>query len=237
LITQRGNQFAPGVRFGTIRLADVVEHELGEGLIAFPSFDSSEVYYRTLDAPGELRAVPITGGASRVVARFPGAIALGVAGPDGPHVMIERDGIFEGWRAGDRGPESEGVAGLVSPAPSGGWRIVVEPERAYRVRFVAPDSPLSATAFTAISHTQSNPWLDDHHVVLIDDTGQYAIFDVATGTSTRRVAGAYEEGDVSKLIGTRERTMLPDGRFVEMGGSDRPARQLIRNFGDRPWRP
>jgi len=185
LIAQRDDP-AGGAVIEAIHVVDGGEQVLATGILPFASFDGSQVMFRTVDRGDELRAVPIGGGPERVIARLPGTIALGGAGPDGAHVLVEREGRLEGWRVTPDGKlEDEGAPGLVIPAPSGGWRMVQIPGEAatFRILLIPPGTPLSAPARELTVVSIYNSWIDDHRIAVVRDH-QFQIVDATTGEIT-----------------------------------------------------
>ena len=155
----------------TLRIADGAITTLAQGFSAFPSFDNQRVYFRGPDSLSRLMMVPITGGPATFVATLPGAIMHGTDGPDGEHLGIETNpGVIEAYRVVNGKVEAEGAPGLVTVAPTGGWRAVTilfqrsGVDARSRLLLVPPGAPLSAPSKELSVGSIYNMWIDDHRI-------------------------------------------------------------------------
>jgi hypothetical protein len=215
-----------GVKVISIELGDGTAHAIASGRGPFPSLDGKLVYARAADDPRRLVRVPIGGGEPVTIAELPATIVRGAAGPDGLHVELERDGRLEGWSVDDHGTLApEGVAGLVVPAPSGGWRAIVLPGRSnLAIQLVPPGAPLTQPTQTLAS-TFSPTWLDDHRLGYAI-AGRFRAFDVRSGESADLIAAP---PDYTPAV------LAPDGKHWYLSDAvGEVSRHVITNFATRP---
>jgi hypothetical protein len=237
LIAQRNDPYENGELIESIDVETDREQVLGSGLDAFPSLDGERVYFRPADLAhgGELHAVSIHGGSDSQIARFPGQIVLGVGARDGVHVIIQRDDLrYEGWKiASDGAPAPEGVAGLVMPSPTGEWIAVQVPDTLFRIDLFPRGAPLDhPTASFAVDSIYPR-WVDDTHIGAAVD-GRLKVVDVTR--LGQKDAATILANSPERLRPSPLGIVGPGGRWaaIEFGGTVK--RQLISNFGARPWR-
>jgi hypothetical protein len=213
----------------TIRHGEHAPHRLALGSLVAVSADDRRVYFHPIDRPGELRVVPIDNGASTLVAQLPGHILRGAEASDGFHVVVESDHVIAGWRVPATGPaEPEGTAGLVMPAPTGGWRAVLVVGEGLRLQLVPPDG--GAVREVAIQPDRVT-WVDGTTLAVTEPCDGFkscpATLDVRTGTFTRLAPPI----DAALVV------VAGDGvHWVTSDAEGRPQRQVVANFGARPWR-
>ena len=202
---------------------------LAHGWEAIPSLDGRTVYFAGIDDPDTLYAVPATGGTPVRVASVPGRIQFGIAGPDGVHVSVMLgDGTIAGFRVDGPRVERE-EAGLVSVAPTGGWRAVTVYDDTIlytgaQLVVVPPGGTLDHPAHRIDVSSIHNVWLDDHRIGY--GAGDHAeVLDVRTGAITTLPAHDTWPFTVS---------VAPDGEHVLGSIVDAHfTRHVITNFGDR----
>jgi Tol biopolymer transport system component len=207
---------------------------IASGYAPFPSIDGKRVYFRPATTPNQLAMVPIGGGPATIVASVPGTIMFGVDGPDGAHLGVEtRPGAIEAFRVVSGRAEPEGVPGIVTVAPDGGWRAVTilfersGAESRSRLQLIPPGTPLSAPSHELETGSVINPWLDDRRISYCVAAG-CRILDVVAGTTTEVPAWAnfYQ----------RLAIVMPDGkRVVDSLTVSRLTRHLVTNFDAWPW--
>ncbi len=212
-----------------ITVAGGVERTVARGSLPFWSLDQRRIFFQDPEHPEQLRAIGIDGHGASLVATLPGTILDGRDGPDGQHVQIDRGGAPEAWRIrSDGGMVSEGVAGLVVPAPHGGWRAVQSIEHTkFRLRLIAPGFVLSNPSREIVSDSPINPWIGDTQLSYLLD-GALHVIDVEAG------------GDVVVLAAPRRtHAVLAADRmhWFDVGNFATVTRHQLVNFADRPWRP
>ena len=217
----------------TVRLRDGAITVLAPGYTGFPSLDNTRVYFRSEAASNVLMVVPIDGGPATVVASLPGAIMSGADGPDGQHLGIEtRPGVVEAYRVAGGHAEAEGAPGLVTVAPSGGWRAVTVlfaksgGDAPARLLLIPPGAALSAPSRELEVGSVYNLWLDAHRIGYCGD-GRCHVLDVATGVAQDVPAYPrfYEHGAI----------VTPDGaHIVDSEVVSRITRHAVVNFDAWP---
>jgi protein kinase-like protein/WD40 repeat protein len=217
-----------------IATGDGGEHALTPGRRPFPSLDGRRVLFGAADGAPRLLAIPIGGGAVTTVADLPGPLVRGADGPEGPELLISRDGGLEAWRlTRDGRVEPRGVAGLVIPAPSGGWSAVETFDNpnhiANRLWLVPPggtlDPPPGGPAI--VPESERPTWLDDHRIAYAAH-GAFHVVDATTGAEVATLPGP-DWGQRAVLAA--------DGvHWYDLQLISHITRHLIANFGDRPWR-
>ena len=212
----------------TVRIADGAIKRLARGTAPFPARDGRRIYFATEEAPGTLFAIGVDGGPVATVATFDGRISQGLDGPDGQHVLVQTAGEqFVGYRVTlDGRIAREHPSGLVSPAPSGGWRAVTVPGPHWRteLRLVPPGSPLETPRETLAIVSAQVTWLDDHRIGYCRASdGACVIHDLASGAVTSLgAAGSYMA------------TVARDGvRVFDMEMVGRVTHHVITNFDRR----
>jgi hypothetical protein len=200
--------------------------DIAPGFALFASRDGKRVFLATPTSGSELRAVPIEGGASVAIATLPQIIARGVEATDGLHVGLVSQGDV-GWRITGGVAEREADEGAISPAPSGGWRVLaIVRDAGVTLRVVPPGAPLERGHELRSSGFHLT-WLDDHRFAYFVDQSVH-VYDVADG-SDREAFKATNAGPAARLS--------PDGtRWIDFGESPYTERSIIDNFADRPWR-
>ena len=204
--------------------------KLAPGRLPIVAANSTRITFTPLDDPTALHEVAITGGAVTPLAKLPGKIVEGAVGLDGFHVLVDRDGVMEGWKVNNDGTVvSDDVAGLVIPAPSGGWRAVAarQDDGNVRVTFVPPGAALDAPSGEVVARSFSLRWIDDTRFGYCDLHVSCHILDVTTKTDLRLTElGAGYLHAIASLDGAR---------WYSHGIRGRVTRHVIRNFGTRPW--
>ncbi len=200
---------------------------LAAGYAPFPSRDGTRIYFAGNDATDTLFAVPIAGGTPTPVAKLPGTIVGGNAGPDGLHVAIERASVESAaYRIVDGVAQPEGAPGLVSVALVGGWRAVTVHKSVTEAELdlVPPGAPLDQPRTRLQIASRSNRWLDDHRIGYCDDD-RCRIYDVTTAKAT----------DVAKAPGmSLMAAFAADGSYVlSCQTVGHVTRHVIANFGER----
>jgi Tol biopolymer transport system component len=217
----------------TVRIRDGAINVLAPGFTGFPSLDNTRVYFRNFETSNVLMTVPIDGGPPTTVASLPGTIMSGVDGPDGPHLGVEtRPGVVEAYRIVDGHVEAEHAPGLVTVAPSGGWRAVTVlfaktgSEAPARLLVVPPDTPLSAPTRELAVSSVYNLWLDDHRIGYCAE-GACHVMDVITG--------ATEDVPVYPKFYEHGAIVTPDGKhIVDSLEVSRITRHVLANFDAWP---
>jgi serine/threonine-protein kinase len=209
-----------------IDAATGAERALVRGYFPFVSLDGKTVYFRAPDAPGRLQRIALAGGNASTVAELPGRIVVGFDALDGQHVELDRDHHLASWRvAPDGAVSSDGVDGVVVPAPLGGYRYVETPDDDhFTLRIVPPGQPLSAGRELAAT-SSVNTWLDDHRLAYADDDA-FHVVDVTTGDELATVAAPGHGGVLA--------VMARDGEhWFDSKSVSRVTRHVIANFGER----
>ena len=212
-----------------ISTRDGTERTLAYGSCGFLSHDERRVLFTTVDGERRLQSIPVEGGPVTTIAKLPGALAAGADGPDGAYLEIRRDGhTTEAWHVGlDGNLEPLGVAGLVIPAPSGGWRLVRWFDGYNHLRFIAPGEPLTTSAHDVSGESRRPTWLDDHRVAYAAHKAIHVV-DVTTGAEVATSPGP-DWGELAVIAA--------DGaRWYQLVLVGHVTRHLIDNFADRPWR-
>jgi hypothetical protein len=209
------------------------ELDLAPGIAPSLSRDGKRVLFHDEVDDHVLREVSIDGGAVRAIATLPYAIVNQVIdAEDGIHLWLAHDTI-DGWLVtADGNARAEGVAGLVHPAPSGGWRAVVTPGAPdFRVRFVAPGQPLSAPGPEIRSGLNFNTWLDDHTFAYATVDAGFESVDVTAIDQRTRIGGAGRAilGGIGRPGYDRRHWFT-----LQLGGTTQ-RRELV-NFDARPWK-
>jgi serine/threonine protein kinase len=227
LVATRMDGYEPMVV--AIALSDFSERTLARGEALAVTDD--EVIVRASEDPRVLRAISLAGGQTRSIATLPARVVRAADGPDGVHVELDRDGASEAWLVGpDGGLSPEGVAGLVMPAPSGGWRVV-EASSGVEVtlRFAPPGRALSEPAFERAATWGTPAWVDNDELAYCDLAACHRIH-VATGRDVEITA--------FERPGNRPITASRDGKHWYMTSYvGHVTRHLITNFAERPWAP
>jgi Tol biopolymer transport system component len=222
---------------GTILVIDTVagtDRELAPGHLPFPSLDGKTVYFRAIDDPARLMAIPLAGGTAKPIATLPGRIVLGVDGPDGQHVMVdEPEHHLVSNRIGPDGTLTDEGAHWVVPAPHGGWRFWQRPGNDLELRVIAPGKPLGSMDCVFTVESQINQWLDDHHLaylLTVDDRETWHVLDVRTCTDDKPRIETFDVGDNGLNA-----VLAPDGKhWFTTKSVSRVTRHLARNFASRP---
>ncbi len=222
---------------GMLLVIDTVagtDRELAPGRLPFPSLDGKTVYFRAVDDPAHLMAIPITGGTPKLIATLPGRIVLGVDGPDGQHVMVdEQEHHLVSNRVGPDGTLTDEGAHWVVPAPHGGWRFWQKPGLEIELRVIAPGKPLGSMDCVFTVESQINQWLDDHHLAYlstVDNHETWHVMDVRTCADANPLIETFDVGDNG-----RGAVLAPDGEhWFTTKSVSRVTRHLARNFASRP---
>ena len=204
-----------------IATRDGSERVLADGRVPFPTLDGRRVLFGSVDAPYALWSVPIDGGVPAMVARLPGRMLLGVDGPDGAHLVVDRDGRDDSLHVtADGRVEPDGADGLVIPAPSGPWRAIMSYD-ALGMRFVL-EAPGAATL--ELHGTTTPTWLDDHRFGYAR-SGQFHVVDVTRGAEVETIPGPRV---------TSSAALAADGvRWFRTRELHRVTRRAVVDFGDR----
>ena len=213
-----------------IETSSFTERVLAPGEAMFVNH-AGDVIFRASSDPRVLQAIPLDGGAITTLATLPATIVDAADGPDGMHVELDGDGTGEAWLVTRDGAASpEGVAGLVIPAPAGGWRVVrVTSGVAMTLRFVPPGRPLSSPAFERPAAWGQPTWLSDHEFAYCELTACHRL-DVRSGRDVETTA--------IDPPGKRPITVNSDGkRWFLTSYVGHVTRHLITNFATRPWAP
>ncbi len=232
---------APGV----VLVIDTVtgtDRVLTPGRLPFPSLDGKTVFFRAVEDPQQLMAIPIAGGTPTTVAKLPGRIVLGVDGPDGQHVMVdEEEHHLVSNRVGPDGTLTDEGAHWVVPAPSGGWRYWQKPGAQIELRVIAPGKPLGSMDCVFTVESLVNQWLDDHRLaylntIEIDVDGKpesrevWHILDVRTCTDDKPKIDRIDVGSFGPNA-----VIAGDGaHWFTTKSVSRVTRHVARNFGSRP---
>jgi hypothetical protein len=216
----------------TVGLADGAITVIARGYTGFPSFDGKRIYFRNPDAANVLMVVPIDGGSTTAVATLPGTIMQGVDGPDGQHLAVESGvGVVDAYRVVAGHAEAEGAPGLVTVAPSGGWRAVTllfaktGGNTSARLLLIPPGAALSAPRTELAVSSVYNLWLDDHRIGYCND-GSCHVLDVTAGTT--------EDVPVYPKFYEHGAVVTPDGKhIVDSFEVARITRHAITNFDAR----
>lgn len=211
----------------TLHVATGAVVPLAAGYAPFPSRDGKLIYFAGNDATDTLFAVPIAGGTPTVVAKLPGPIVSGNAGPDGLHVAIERASVESAaYRIVEGVVEPEGGPGLVSVAPDGGWRAVTVRKSVTEaeLQLVPPGAPLDRPRVRLQVASTHNRWLDDHRIGYCTDD-ECRIYDVTTDRAT----------DVAKApaMALMSTFALDGAHILSCQTVGHVTRHVIVNFGDR----
>jgi Tol biopolymer transport system component len=200
------------------------ERDLARGRDPFVSIDGTRVFFRSPAAENTLQVVAIDGGAPSVVAVLPAKILGGFDGPDGQHLELA---TAQAWRiAPDGQPVHEGVAGVVNPAPHGGWRAVqVRAGSRRRIRLVAPGSALDSPGRELVVDSSNNTWLDDRRFSYLAG-GALHVLDVITGAELAEHAVRDPDGTSPVLAHDGERWF-----YSQTVGH--VTRHILVNFADR----
>ena len=140
---------------------------------------------------------------------------------------VDRDGVGEAWLVAPDGRASpEGVAGLVMPAPAGGWRVIrAEAGVQVTLKFLPPGG--SQPAFERIATWGQPAWVSARELAYCDMRACHRL-DVSTGadlSSTPIEAPAH-----------RPITVGSDGtRWFATSYVGQVTRHVIANLADRPW--
>jgi Tol biopolymer transport system component len=200
---------------------------LAAGSAPFPSRDGRTVYFAGNDARDTLFAVPLSGGTPVAVAKLPGPIVIGDAGPDGLHVAVERATLErDAFRIIDGAVQPENAPGLVTVAPDGGWRAVTVRKSVVKAELllVPPGAPLDQPRARLPIASGYNRWLDNHRIGYCADDA-CRIYDVTTDAPT----------DVAHSTGMAlMSSFAPDGVHILSSQTvGHVTRHVIANFGDR----
>jgi predicted Ser/Thr protein kinase len=222
-----------GTSIIALAVSDGTVRRLVSGQVPFLARDDSRVFFRANDDPGRLQAIPIAGGPVTVIGKLDGSITGGVDASDGQHVTLEHAGTCEGWLIPSHGraPVSEGVSGLVVPAPGGGWRAVrtCDDGSSYAIRFVAPGQPLSVAAFERTSIQGRSAWIDDHHFAYCDREACRVVDVVDQVDRDPRVHGFGIDDEYA---------VAPEAmRWFTTQETAQVTLHKITNFDSRPWKP
>jgi predicted Ser/Thr protein kinase len=212
-----------------IDLADFTERTLTRGEALFVTRDD-EVMFRSNDDPRRLQSIRLRGGVIATLATLPSPIVDGADGPDGWHLVLDRDGVAEAWLVTRDGAASpEGISGLVMPAPSGGWRVVrVANGVAATLHFVPPGGSLASPTFSRNAAWGEPAWVDDRTFAYCELTVCHRL-DVTTGRDV--------ETTPIDVPGNRPITVGRDGkRWFVTSYVGHVTRHVITNFGARPWK-
>ena len=207
---------------------DFSERTLAAGE-ALTTSRAGEVVFRDGNDLRLLGAVSLDGTRTRTIATLPAPVLDAADGPDGVHVELDRDGASEAWLVGRDGKASpESVAGLVMPAPAGGWRVIkVAAGLEVTLRFVPPGRPLSEAAFERAAAWGTPVWIDDHDLAYCDLTACHRL-DVNTRTDVETTA--------IERPGNHPLTASSDGKhWYTTSYVGHVTRHLITNFAERPW--
>jgi len=217
---------ATGSEIAVISTRDGAERLLARGAHPFVALDGKRVWYRPQGDKPELASIALDGTAPEAPIALPGELITGVDAADGEHLVLRVDGRTEGWRLGlDHRLVSEHVAGLVIPAPTGGWRAIQTSSGAYHYGFVAPDGTTSALDLRA--EAERPTWLDAHRFAYAFG-GAFHIVDVTTGTEVDKLPGPnWGEHAVLAADGVHWFGLLTIGHVTH---------HVMENFGERPWR-
>jgi hypothetical protein len=215
-----------GSELVVIATRDGSERMLVSGSHPFLSLDGKRVWYRQRGGEPALASIALDGGAGDAPIALPGELIIGVAAADGAHLALQIGGRTESWRLGlDHHLESEHIAGLVIPAPEGGWRAIRTFAGTYHYQFVAPDGTASTLDLRAESEHPT--WLDAHRFVYAAG-GAFHIVDVTTGAEVGKLPGPnWGEHAVLAADGLHWYDLLTIGRVTH---------HVIENFAARPWR-
>jgi hypothetical protein len=200
------------------------ERDLARGQDPFVSIDGTRVFFRSPVADDTLQTVAIEGGPPSVVAVLPAKILGGFDGPDGQHLELA---TAQAWRiAPDGEPVPEGVAGVVNPAPHGGWRAVqVRAGARRRIRLVPPGSALDSPGRELVVDSSNNTWLDDRRFSYLAG-GALHVIDVITGAELAEHAVRDPDGTSPVLAHDGERWF-----YSQTVGH--VTRHILVNFADR----
>jgi serine/threonine protein kinase len=215
-----------GSEIVVISTRDGSERLLAGGSHPFLSLDGTRVWYRPHGDKPALASVTLDGATAAAPIVLPGELMFGVDAADGAHLALRVDGRTEGWRLGlDHRLVSEHVAGLVIPAPSGGWRAIRTSSGAYRYGFVAPDGTTRPLDLRAESERPT--WLDAHRFAYAIG-GAFHIVDVTTGTEVETLPGpSWGEHAVLAADGVHWFGLVTIGHVTH---------HVLANFAARPWR-
>jgi hypothetical protein len=214
----------------TVGIDDGAVTVLARGSAPFPSLDRQSIFFAGAQ-PEQLMSVQLDGGTPRLVATLPGKISFGSAGLDGLHLAaMQEGGEYEGYRVTPEGVvEPEVSHGLVTMAPSGGWRAVTKLSRdhfaeATDLLLVPPGAALDQPERTVRAVTLHNLWFDAHRIGYCTQT-QCELLDVTTGTSVPIVSPGMHDG---------MSTIMLDGTHL-LGETmvARVSRFLVTNFDER----
>ena len=219
-----------GNRIVAITVATGAKRDLASGNAPFVSLDGTRVFFRSPVAPDTLQVVPIEGGTPAIVATLPGRVLGGFDGPDGQHVEIA-GATVQAWRIAPGGqPVDEGVAGVVNPAPTGGWRAVqVAAAGRHRIRLVPPGAALSSPGRELISDSWNNTWLDERRFSYAEGSA-LRVIDVTTGVQLAEFPVLEPAATFPVLAHDGERWF-----YTQTIGH--VTRHILTNFADRPWKP
>jgi Tol biopolymer transport system component len=209
-----------------IATSDGSERVLIAGSYPFLSLDGKRVWFRHHGGDPALASIALAGGVEAPPIALPGELITGVDAADGEHLSLRVGNRIESWRLGlDHQLVSEHTAGLVIPAPSGGWRAIRTFSDAYHYKFVAPDGMTSALDLRAESEHPT--WLDAHRFAYAID-GAFHIIDVTTGAEVGKLPGpSWGEHAVLAADGLHWYDLMTIGRVTH---------HVIENFATRPWR-
>ncbi len=202
---------------------------LARGTRSFLSRDGSQVYFAAAltdpKAPDELHVVPVTGGASKLIARIKQHVLRdSYAGHDGVHISLglvedgQPTGEVRAMRVVDGELVPEGV-GLVLPAPRGPWSA----------RALADQVEITSGDVTRILRCFTLPtWIDDHQIGCLTEPQKIEILDVTTDRRTK----------IELPWPPRNIALAADGtHWLAIRDTDAVTRLAITNFADRPWAP
>ena len=216
---------AKGSEIVVISTRDGSERRLVVGSHPFLSLDGKRVWYRVHDAKPALASIALDGTNPEPPIALPGEPILGVAAADGEHLSLRVNGKIEGWRVGlDHQLVAEHVAGLVIPAPTGGWRAIQMSSGAYHYKLVAPDG---TEGVDLRAEGERPTWLDAHRFAYAID-GAFHIVDVTTGAELAKLPGpSWGQHAVLAADGIHWFGLLTIGHVTH---------HVLANFADRPWR-
>jgi hypothetical protein len=221
-----------GHRLALVDVAERTERELHKGRVPRFTRDGTRVLYVDVDDPTRVLALPsgTPDAAPEELHRFEEPVYDMLDARDGLHVQLARDDRAHAWRLDRDGSiHDERVAGLVSPAPDGGWRAVasVSDDGAHQLVLVPPGNALSMGTVTIDGSPNAPRWLGDH-VLAYCKAYQCYRHDVTTGAMLDSVELKY--GDHEILL------VMPDGNhWLAADTEAHVARKKLVNFSSRPW--
>ncbi|HEX2569236.1 MAG TPA: protein kinase [Polyangia bacterium] len=228
-MTRQGKNYA-----AAIDIADGKERLLTPADAVTLTIDGREVIYAINDDKGaEIRAIPRTGGPSRLISRVSGAVAslhLDAAGWIYPWIKgMSHEGTWKVPLAGgDAIRESTLADAIVLPAPVGGWRLVGHKLNSSMLRWhlLRPGEPLDTIAAKTFDARPRIAWASDG-TFFLSWNGREII------RHTLPPRGGEEVLMSSDVID--EMALSHDGKTLFLGEwSGHVTRQMIINFDERP---